>query len=57
MSRRGQLHQQPVAGPSGLPRAKVPLEQLSQIQKRLQALLQSTGELQLELAVAPQLDW
>lgn len=44
--------------PPGLPSpGQIPLDQLSQIQKRLQALVQSTGQLQAEIAVVPNFDW
>lgn len=45
------------AGPSGLPAITGPTDQLQQIQKKLQALVASTGQLQFELAHAPTLDW
>ncbi|PWN29964.1 hypothetical protein BDZ90DRAFT_229008 [Jaminaea rosea] len=45
------------AGPSGLPAITGPTDQLHQIQKKLQALVASTGQLQMELAMTPILDW
>lgn len=42
----------------GLPEVQhLPLDQLQQIQKRLQALIASTGQLQGEIAVVPNFDW
>ncbi|CAO1621036.1 unnamed protein product [Sympodiomycopsis kandeliae] len=57
MSRRPQP-QEVTTGPLGLPAPKqLPLDQLQQIQKRLQALINSTGQLQAEVAIAPTFDW
>lgn len=55
--RQGAILDMASAGPSGLPAITGPTDQLQQIQKKLQALVASTGQLQFELAHAPTLDW
>lgn len=44
-------------GLTGLPPTSVPTEHLLQIQKKLQALVASLGQLNMEIAMAPTLDW
>lgn len=45
-------------GPTGLPvPSNLPLDQLNQIQKRLQSLVTSTSQLQAEIAQVPNFDW
>lgn len=50
-----------LAGPtpslSGLPPAPVPLEQLMQIQRRIQALVASIAQMGQEVAVVGRVDW
>ena len=44
-------------GLSGVPAVNVPTEHLQQIQKKLQSLVASMGQLNMELGMAPSLDW
>ncbi|CAO1629393.1 unnamed protein product [Parajaminaea phylloscopi] len=57
MSKRHGADTTSAAGLAGLPPTTVPTDQLFQIQKKLQALVASLGQLNMEIAMAPSLDW